>query len=766
MKTAYDNYKYRAIVGESVDFRGYWITSRRFYHLPSTHQYGHDRRPEFNSEIQNIHTLFKKTFTVRDEKIKQAKLFITGDDLYKLYFNSEFIGEGPAQSYPFAYNYNCYDVTDLIKSGENAIGVHLYYQGLFNIYLVSADNLCGMILQLEITYTDGTCQVITSDRSWKYTECDAYTPKHLYGYQTQFSEDIDLGRIPCGWTDLGYDTDEWSYAQVQAKPYPPEYNLTPQLTPPVRHEKVYPEKISAIDNGYFFDFGKEITGTLAAFVKGERGDTVELRFGEELDSDGRVRFDIRANCVYADTLTLSGKEDFIDYFDYKGFRYAEILGVGADFDPKSVYTLCRHYPFPERIARFKSSDENLNKVWDICVQAVKVGTQDTYYDCPTREKGGFVGDALITGLSHLILTGDARIYKKFITDCKNSSRYCPPVMAHLPTYDINICADYSSLIPLFLEEYYNYTGDREFLSEMLPIAEGVWDYYSKFLNEEYLLCGIEHMEKVPKDMAAILVDWPVNLRDGYDMEKASAGVCTVINMFFYGFLKTMASLYRITADICKAEECENIYTAMGASLIKRAYNENSGLFRDTPESDHSAIHANALQMFFGLTPPKGYGPIVDMIMKRRLNCGVYFAYFVIKGLYNIGEDAAAYDLLSGKDEHSWYNMLKSGATTCMEAWGPDQKWNTSWCHPWSSSPVYFYVAEIMGIKGCVPGMKSIRISPKIPADINWIELEVPTPNGFVLASARRTERGIDYTVTAPDGVEVIFEGEGINFKRK
>jgi len=766
IKLAYEGYKFRSVAGEAVDFSGYFITSERFYHLPAIRQYGHDRKPEFSGEIQNIHTLFRKSFTSENKAVADAKLFITGDDLYKLYLNGSFVGEGPAQSYPFAYNYNCYDVTDLIRSGANTIAVHLYYQGLFNIYLVSADNLSGLIAELVITYCDGTSERIVTDRSWRYTECDAYTPEYIYGYQTQHSENIDLNRIDTDWISGDYCDTDWQYAIVTARPYPPEYNLVPQITPTVKHERVYPEKVTKIDGGYLFDFGRELTGSLALSVKGKQGEKLELRFAEELDASGRARYEIRANCTYRDVITLSGSEDFLEYFDYKGYRYAEILGAPDDFDPSDVYTLNRHYPFPEESASFDSSDKMMKRIWDICEHAVKVGTQDTYYDCPTREKGGFVGDALITGLSHLILTADTRIYKKFICDLMNASRYCPAVMAHLPTYDINICADYSSLVPLFLEEYYNYTGDIDFLKAALPVAEGVWQYYSQFLNENMLLENIQHMPKVPKSMASILVDWPVNLRDGYDMEKAAVGIPTVINMFFYGFLKTTARLYMVVGDKKRAKELENLYTGMGESLIKYTYDAERGLFRDTADSDHYSLHANALQLFFGLIPPRGYAPIADFIMQRRLNCGVYFAYFVIKGLYNIGECDKAYDLLTGEDEHSWVNMVRSGATSSMEVWGPDQKHNTSWCHPWSSSPIYFYTAELMGIKPIAPCMKKIRFAPRISEKLDFMSLSLPTPMGILSASFKRSERGIDYTVKLPKGIEAEFIGEGINFIRK
>lgn len=378
--------------------------------------------------------------------------------------------------------------------------------------------------------------------------------------------------------------------QIAARPCPPEYNLIPQITPTVSHEKVYPAEIKRIDGGYFFDFGREVTGCLCAVFEGQKGDVVDICFGEELEKDGKVRYQLRANCTYKDKIILSGGCDFLDYFDYKGYRYAEITGVDEKFDPESVYTLCRHYPFPNDAASFDCSDAELNKIWDICVHGVKIGTQDTYYDCPTREKGGFVGDALITGLSHLLLTADKRINKKFIFDLDNTSRYCPAVMAHLPTYNINICADYSSLVPLFLEEFYNYTKDKEFLSEMLPIVEGMWEYYSQFLNSDGLLEGIEHMKKVPPEMEPILIDWPQNLRDGYDMEKAKPGVCTTVNTFFYGMLKTTARLYREVGNESRACELEAIYEKMGESLISKLYNAESGLFVDADGSDHSPIY--------------------------------------------------------------------------------------------------------------------------------------------------------------------------------
>ncbi len=767
MKMAYENYKFRSLVGEKTDWNGYWITSQRFYHIPSCHKYGYNRLPEFNSEIQNIHTLFRKSFVLGENKIKSAKMFITGDDLYKLYINGDFVGEGPAQSYPFSYNYNCFDVTDLLKSGDNTIGVHLYYQGLFNIYLLSADNLCGMAAQLEIDFYDGSSQTIVSDKSWKYTECEAYSFRYMHGYQTVFSEDMDLNKYPSEWRNTDFDETDWERVFIQSRKFPPEYNLVPQVTPTVKHEKKFPVEIKRLDNGYWFDFGEELTGNLSFCIKGEKGDVIELRFGEELNEDGSVRYKLRANCTYSDLVTLSGKEEFVESFDYKGFRYAEILNIPQDINPQEVYVFNRHYPFPENAAYFKSSNEKINKIWDLCYRTVKIGTQDTYYDCPTRERGGFIGDAFLTGLVHLYLTADIRIYKKFLIDCANGSRYFPPLMGHVPSYNISMLIEYACLIPMMLEQYYQFTADKEFVKEMLPVAEGIFDFYEDYLNEDFLLEGLKHADDAAHMMGVILVDWPENLRDNYDFDlsKTGQGICTIASMFFYGFLKSMSGLYRLVGDNERSEELELLYTKIGNAIIEKTYDYKTGLFRDTPDSTHSALHANVMPLYFGLDVPGGHASIVKLISEKRLNCNVAFAYFVIEALYRIGENELASNLLNGEDEHSWYNMVRENASCLMEAWGADQKWNTSLSHPWGSSPIYFYATKIMGIEAAKAGMKHFKISPKICDELDWAEIELPIPLGKICAKMKHTADGIEYTVSAPEDVKLDFEGENIKFSR-
>ena len=95
--------------------------------------------------------------------------------------------------------------------------------------------------------------------------------------------------------------------------------------------------------------------------------------------------------------------------------------------------------------------------------------------------------------------------------------------------------------------------------------------------------------------------------------------------------------------------------------------------------------------------PSDADKIGDFIMQKGLACGVHFSYFVLKALAKLGRSDDELSLILNESEHSWVNMLREGATTCFEAWGKEQKWNTSLCHPWASAPIPTLIEDILKI---------------------------------------------------------------------
>lgn len=658
--------------------------------------------PAHREALRNVHMLIRKVFSIKQPN--HAVINITADDYYKLYINGHFVGQGPAPSYHFHYNVNEYDISQYLVEGDNVIAVHVYYQGLVNRVWNSGDYRMGLLA--EITQNGNV--VLATDNTWKFCIADEFVSRERTGYDTQFVEDIDNRRKIVGWKDLKFDDRRWENVVINKHA---DYTLVPQITPSVQVYNIQPEVVREIAPGnLLIDFGKETTGRLLVEAMGKKGQVLEIHYGEEMETPDKVRGNMRCNCKYIEKWILAGSEnDSLETYDYKAFRYVQILGAAA-IKTETIAAEVRHYPFDDSACEFKSSNELLNNIWEICKNAVKIGTQEGYLDCPSREKGQYLGDATVMAQAYAYLTGDYTIFKKCLKDFALSSYICPGLMAVAPGNFMQEIADYSLQWPLQLLKYYELSADIEFLREMLPTVQGLIDYFKKFARADGLLENFNDKQ--------VMVDWPENLRDGYDyklMHGYEPGCNTVLNAYYIGAVKTANQIKKILGEgyLCEFEQLKKAFIAV-------FYNYETGLFVDSEVSLHSALHANVLPLYFGLVPSGS--KVVQFIKKKRLHCGVYFSYFVLKALANAGEHEFVYELITCNDERSWATMVNEGATACFEAWGKNQKWNTSLCHGWGSSPIIVLVEDVAGIKTATLEKGEISFNPHFPKRLEYMEV--------------------------------------------
>ncbi len=687
------------------EWKNGWVCAPAFAGLepmPVLHkQLDHDFvLEEHREELKNIHTLFRKKVTIL-KNVKKVILDISADDYYKLYINGNYVTQGPANSYTFCYNYNRIDVTKYVHEGENIVGVHVYYQGLINRAYNSGDYRQGMIAEMWADHK----QIM--DDNWKCAQAREYGTDRVIAYDTQFNEVIDNNVKRIGWKDFGYDDSSWETATVKPDD---DHVLVLQQTPSLQMEERYPLTVSRQPGGYLLDFGQELTGTFYMRALGHKGDDIIERYGEELageESAGeiQVRYDMRCNCFYEDRLILAEGENELEAFEYKCFRYVQLI-TRAKAELSDFKVCYRHYPFDEAYCKFSSKDELVNRIWEICKNTVKNCAQEAFLDCPQREKGQYLGDLTVTAHALFYLTGDTMLFKKALTDFANSTRICEGMMAVAPGSFMQEIADFSLLFPYQLLLYYNLSGkayrdvwstqtetiqgDREFLQKMLPVAEGIERYFDRFRNASGMIENVKTKWN--------LVDWPENLRDNYDFDLSQPvvgdGCHNVINALYIGMKMCIEKIKDILGIPCHSETAE-----LETAFVDTFYNPKTGLFVDSPVSAHSSLHANVFACFYGIMPEKNR--IAELVGKKGFCCGVFVSYFVLYGLLRMGERELAYRLLTNKTEHSWYNMLQEGATCTFEAWGKGQKWNTSLCHGWAAAPIPV-LREYCGENGAGP----------------------------------------------------------------
>jgi hypothetical protein len=474
---------------------------------------------------------------------------------------------------------------------------------------------------------------------------------------------------------------------------------------------------------------------------------------EELDEDNKsARHNMRCGCDYEETITLSGDSrlDKAEFFDFKAFRYVEIFNYPGKLTKKSIYVNHRHYPIPRNHATYETDNSLFQKIWQMCEKGIIEGTQESYIDCPTREKGAFLGDGLITGLSHLAYTNDTRIMKKFLYDCMHSARLCPGLFSTTVTYDASQMIDYSLVFPIVLNKYFEYTNDKETILDSLNILEGIISYYAQFYEPEGILGHIKH---VHRDQYTVLVDWPVIYRDGYDDTVINSPNCFG-NLAYLGILKETAKVYSYTKNELRAEELLQKAGKLEKALIKAFYDYDTGLFNISKTSSYHNFHDAVFALYFGLQLPNGYKPLLDFIKTRGIVCGVYFTYYYFSVLYSYREYDKIFELMVSDERNSWKTMLNTGATTCIEAWHPDDKKNCSLCHPWSSTPMIFNDI-FFGISSYGAGYQILQFRPRVPKHLNSGTYTKPTPLSDITVSFRREGNTVEYQLTLKKACRVF-----------
>ena len=647
-------------------FTGKWITTPEFAELRPRNVFHRqlEKAPEPpDTAHRDRHVLFRKSFTL-PQKPERAVLYITADDHYKLWINGGFVTEGPAPSYHFRFGYNAIDVTDRLRAGGNLIAVHTLYQGLINRVWQSGDLRHGLILDLS---TDGRVTV-GSDESFLVSLHTGFRATGTAGYDTQFLEEYD-SRVPeAGFERPEFDDGAWEHAVLKKND---DHRLAAQLSHMLVFERIGPRKIEREPGFLRVDFGAVYVGYLSLTARGKNGSRVTVRCGQELREDGSVRFDLRANCRYEEDWILGNGESSLDWFDYKAFRYAEIL-TPEDTEITGVSLLARHYPFSLKtpLKPCYRGEEIPERIWELCVRSQKYGVQEVIQDCMEREKGFYLGDGCYTALTNMILTGDDSMVRKMIDDAFETGFITGTLVTCLDCSLMQEIAEYPLMLAELVLWHANVTGDLAYLAENRKKVNALLDAYREAYEKDGLLRDLDKW---------CVVEWPKNFQHGYDVDIAEGKICRPAHVALNAYyLSAIRAANRMAARLgCRPYRDEGPITE---TFQKTFYRPEDKLFRDGEGTEHVSLVGNAFAYGFGLCPEEACEErIVAMFREYGISSLSFFAGFaMLRGFAARGREDLLREALL--DEGAWRRMLREDATATFEGWGRDTKWNTSLFH--------------------------------------------------------------------------------------
>ena len=194
---------------------------------------------------EKISPLLRKEIEVT-RKVRSARVYMSGIGWSELYINGTKVSNdvlSPAfTDYDHEVFYCTYDVTSLLKKGSNAVGIMLG-NGWFSTTDVF-ENLDGWadrpqaILQMIVTYDDGTEKQFLTDETWKAARGPIGSNEKRPG------EEYDARLEKPNWNIVDYDDGRWRPVSV----FPaPKGRLISQTIPPMKVlDTIRPIKVTII----------------------------------------------------------------------------------------------------------------------------------------------------------------------------------------------------------------------------------------------------------------------------------------------------------------------------------------------------------------------------------------------------------------------------------------------------------------------------------------------------------------------------------------
>ena len=492
------------------------------------------------------------------------------------------------------------------------------------------------------------------------------------------------------------------------------WNFDSPDTPPssyrLEREERRPVSCSTTTTGdTLYDFGKEIFGYLK--VRNLKG-TLHIYYGESPEEAQD-----KEHCETLDVLTSALSPQTSD-LGSKAFRYVYIeKEEGASYDDVSMdYEYAPHDM--THSGSFRCSDEEINKIWDVAAYTMDLTTREFFMDGIKRDRWTWSGDAIQSYLMNYYLRFDTECVKRTIRQLRGKD----PVTAH-----VNTIMDYTFYWFKSVLDYYQYTGDADFVREMWPRMVTLMDYVLSRTNSEGMAEG------QPDDW--IFVDW-------VDFPMHKRGILCFEQILFCKALETMAlcakvlginkSNYRI-----KAEELRNKVRQTFWSYEQKAYYH---ALEDGVLNKQITKFPNMFAIIYGYAYEEQRQEIMQSVMLNPNIDPITTPYMRFYELEALCIDGLHTQVLQEIRDY-WGGMLREGATSFWEKYVPTETgtqhlamygrpYGKSLCHAWGASPVYLLGKYYLGVKPTKPGYEEYEVRPAL-GDLEWMKGDVPTPHGMI-----------------------------------
>ena len=755
----------------------------------------------------------RKEFNLK-KNINKSRLYISGLGVYCAYINGGEVAPDellkPALSdYTQRIYFNAYDITEMLTAGQNAVCVTLE-GGRFTTIRHDTNYLewCGilhaahyglpqLIMQLEVTYTDGTTDTIVSGEGWKITNRGPIRKSNEFDGET-YDARMELGY----WTLPGYDDSKWMDAVVDydqhnmntedlfnpkwklvdsgewpvncskadrknAKDRRPEttyHLLTPQANPNIKvQDRLKPVSIYKKGDKWILDMGQNMVGVLQCYNMDkwncECGDTVVFRFAETIKDDSTLYIDNLRSAEATDRYVFGDKRTSVPQkhtvrqstwspkFTYHGFRYVEISGLKATPKLEDFKGLVL-YDEMSVSGSFECSNEVMNAIYRNAYWGIRGNYRSMPTDCPQRdERMGWTGDRTTGCYGESFIFDNHRLYTKWLQDLADCQWENGSLSDVAPAY------------------WRNYTDNMTWPGAFITVADMLHTRFGDMqpIKHHYdaMKLWMLHMKKYyMKDGIVIrdtYGDWCMppespELIHSKDTNRMTwpANLSTPFYCYLSGKMAKFAKLLGYDDDVRYfSDEIETVTSAYNSKYLNL----------ETGRYSNNSVTANLLPISFGMVPKGLEKKVFDNIIHKTENdfgwhvsTGVVGIQQLMRTLTEQGRGDLALKIASADDFPSWGYMWRHGATTIWELWNgdtADPSMNSGNHVMLLGDLIIWYYEYLGGIRALEPGYSRIELKPYPIDGLEYVNCSYNSVSGLIKSNWTRKGNKFEWDIDIP-----------------
>jgi len=733
---------------------------------------------------------FKKIFDLQ-KPIKEAPIYISANERFRLYVNGKEVLNGPCRGDQWHQYCDTIDIAAYLTEGTNVIAVkvvaytpveatndtHSNYGPIW-----SMSNSAGPLLIVHGEF--GGVDISTGRSDWYYRNDTAI------GWELQqvafwmgCTEDVEGSKLPHGWektAEIGQGfvpaKAKWSnqvrHGEIHSlflyeKPIKNQLRLDYHdlgvLTGdfPIQSQTDDQALIVPANSTHeaILDAKQLTTSFVYLPCAGGEGSQISLLYSEAFSKmEGQRRYkedrtDTSGELIGVEDIYRpgGGLETYSPTW-FRTFRFIKITIKTGD-KPLKLYPLKlieTRYPLDNNV-RFETLQPWIKKVWDISHRTLELCMHETYEDCPFYEQLQYTMDTRLQMLFTYAMGNGIDMQTKTIHDFHTSILPEGILQSRFPSKFTQVIPAFSLHWIFMLKDYYIETGDLTLLERYRPTMENVLAWYKRKTGPQGLVEYLTYWD---------FADWTEAWRDISGTARASLHGPSTIQNLVYAYALDVGNYIMKVLGI---NELGNRYETERNGILKKidslCWSEKRGLFKDGPDYKEYTQHAQIWAVLNGLVR----GKKAEAIMARTLSdqslipCSFVMQFYLFRALEQVGmykETEKLWDL--------WKELLDWNLSTVPEIPG---KYARSDCHAWGSLMLYELPRKFLGVLPLEPGYEKILIQP-IGFYVNEISGEVPTPKGpvqvkWVMKEGRFTIEGtspVPAEVVLPDGTSHMAEG--------